>query len=71
MWIPFTGSKETIEWAGKRHFSAVLPDIKRGLAEDIVGYYAKQLAANGHTIAPRTTCASSPTPSSPTTRPRH
>ena len=44
VWIPFTGSKETIEWAGKHNFSAVLPDFKRGLTEDIVGYFAKQLA---------------------------
>jgi alkanesulfonate monooxygenase SsuD/methylene tetrahydromethanopterin reductase-like flavin-dependent oxidoreductase (luciferase family) len=56
VWIPFTGSKETIEWAGKHNFSAVLPDIKRGLAEDIVGYYAKPLAAHGHTITPDHLC---------------
>ena len=49
VWVPFTGSKETIEWAGKHNFSAVIPDHHRGLTQDIVGYYAKQLAANGHT----------------------
>ena len=56
MWIPFTGSKETIEWAGRHNFSAVLPDFKRGLTEDIVGYYAKQLADNGHAITPEHLC---------------
>jgi alkanesulfonate monooxygenase SsuD/methylene tetrahydromethanopterin reductase-like flavin-dependent oxidoreductase (luciferase family) len=56
VWVPFTGSKETIEWAGKRNFSAVLPDFKRGLTEDIVGYFAKQLAKNGHTITPEHLC---------------
>ena len=49
VWVPFTGSKETIEWAGKHNFSAVIPDHHRGLTQDIVGYFAKQLAANGHT----------------------
>jgi alkanesulfonate monooxygenase SsuD/methylene tetrahydromethanopterin reductase-like flavin-dependent oxidoreductase (luciferase family) len=56
VWIPFTGSKETIEWAGKHNFSAVLPDFKRGLTEDIVGYFAKQLAKNGHQITPEHLC---------------
>lgn len=56
VWIPFTGSKETIEWAGKHNFSAVLPDFKRGLTEDIVGYYAKNLARNGHAITPDHLC---------------
>jgi alkanesulfonate monooxygenase SsuD/methylene tetrahydromethanopterin reductase-like flavin-dependent oxidoreductase (luciferase family) len=56
VWIPFTGSKETIEWAGKLNFSAVLPDFKRGLTEDIVGYFAKQLANNGHSITPEHLC---------------
>jgi len=56
VWVPFTGSKETIEWAGKHNFSAVLPDVKRGLAEDIVGYYAKQLAKHGHQITPDHLC---------------
>ena len=48
VWVPFTGSKETIEWAAKHNFSAVIPDHHRGLTQDIVGYFAKQLAANGH-----------------------
>ena len=56
MWVPFTGSKETIEWAGKHNFSAVIPDHHRGLTQDIVGYYAKQLAAHGNTITPEHMC---------------
>jgi alkanesulfonate monooxygenase SsuD/methylene tetrahydromethanopterin reductase-like flavin-dependent oxidoreductase (luciferase family) len=56
IWIPFTGSKETIEWAGKHNFSAVLPDFKRGLTEDIVGHFAKSLSANGHRITPEHLC---------------
>jgi alkanesulfonate monooxygenase SsuD/methylene tetrahydromethanopterin reductase-like flavin-dependent oxidoreductase (luciferase family) len=56
VWIPLTGSKETIEWAGKHNFSAVLPDFKRGLTEDIIGHFAKNLASNGHKITPEHLC---------------
>ena len=56
VWIPFTGSKETIEWAGKHNFGAAIPDHHRGLTQDIVGYFAKQLAANGNTITPDHIC---------------
>lgn len=56
VWVPFTGSKETIEWAGKHNFSAVIPDHHRGLTQDIVGYYGKMLAANGHTLTPEHIC---------------
>jgi alkanesulfonate monooxygenase SsuD/methylene tetrahydromethanopterin reductase-like flavin-dependent oxidoreductase (luciferase family) len=56
IWVPFTGSKETIEWAGKRNLVGVIHAMKRGLTEDIVGYYAKQLAANGYRITPAHLC---------------
>jgi alkanesulfonate monooxygenase SsuD/methylene tetrahydromethanopterin reductase-like flavin-dependent oxidoreductase (luciferase family) len=56
VWVPFTGSKETIEWAGKRNLTCVIHHMKRGLTEDIVGYYAKQLAANGFRITPDHVC---------------
>ena len=56
VWVPFTGSKETIEWAGRHNFSAVIPDHHRGLTQDIVGYFAKQLAANGRRITPEHIC---------------
>ncbi len=56
VWVPFTGSKETIEWAGKHNFNAVIPDHHRGLTQDIVGYFARQLAANGRRITPEHIC---------------
>ncbi len=56
VWVPFTGSKETIEWAAKHNFSAVIPDHHRGLTQDIVGYFAKHLAANGRQITPEQIC---------------
>jgi alkanesulfonate monooxygenase SsuD/methylene tetrahydromethanopterin reductase-like flavin-dependent oxidoreductase (luciferase family) len=52
LWVPFTGSKETIEWAGKHDFNAVIPGFSAGLTEDVVGYFAKALAANGHRLTP-------------------
>jgi alkanesulfonate monooxygenase SsuD/methylene tetrahydromethanopterin reductase-like flavin-dependent oxidoreductase (luciferase family) len=56
VWVPFTGSKETIEWAAKYNFSAVIPDHHRGLTQDIVGYFAKQLASHGTSITPEHMC---------------
>ena len=56
VWVPFTGSKETIEWAAKHNFSAVIPDHHRGLTQDIVGYFAKQMTANGRTLTPEHIC---------------
>ena len=50
-------SKETIEWAGKHNFSAVLPDFKRGLDRRhrrLLRQAARQ--ANGHTITPDHLC---------------
>lgn len=52
IFIPFTGSKETIELAGRHNFSAVIPPGHPGVTHDIVGYYARQLAAHGHRITP-------------------
>jgi alkanesulfonate monooxygenase SsuD/methylene tetrahydromethanopterin reductase-like flavin-dependent oxidoreductase (luciferase family) len=56
VWIPFTGSKETIEWAGKHDFSAVIPALKRGVLEDITGYLAKAKARHGHRLTPDQLC---------------
>jgi alkanesulfonate monooxygenase SsuD/methylene tetrahydromethanopterin reductase-like flavin-dependent oxidoreductase (luciferase family) len=56
VWVPFTGSKKTIEWAGKRNLSAVLPEVTPGLTEDIVGHFAKALAEHGHRITPDRLC---------------
>jgi len=53
VWTPVTGSKETIEWAG-RHDIPITPGLLpiRGVREDIIRYYAKCLAANGHRLTP-------------------
>jgi alkanesulfonate monooxygenase SsuD/methylene tetrahydromethanopterin reductase-like flavin-dependent oxidoreductase (luciferase family) len=56
VWVPFTGSKETIDWAGKHDFSAVIPALKRGVLEDIVGYFAKAKARHGHRLTPDHLC---------------
>jgi alkanesulfonate monooxygenase SsuD/methylene tetrahydromethanopterin reductase-like flavin-dependent oxidoreductase (luciferase family) len=56
VYVPFTGSKETIEWAGRHNFNAVIPDHHRGLTQDIVAYFAKQLTANGRRITPEHIC---------------
>jgi alkanesulfonate monooxygenase SsuD/methylene tetrahydromethanopterin reductase-like flavin-dependent oxidoreductase (luciferase family) len=56
VWMLFAGSKETIDFAGERNFTAVLPQVTDGLTEDIISHYAKALAAHGHTITPEHLC---------------
>ena len=56
VWVPVTGSKETIEWAGRHNLSAVIHHMHRGLTEDIVGHFAKSLAKHGHRITPQHLC---------------
>jgi alkanesulfonate monooxygenase SsuD/methylene tetrahydromethanopterin reductase-like flavin-dependent oxidoreductase (luciferase family) len=56
VWVPFTGSKETIEWAGKNNLSAVIHPLHPGLTEDIVAHFAKSLAKHGHRITPQHLC---------------
>jgi alkanesulfonate monooxygenase SsuD/methylene tetrahydromethanopterin reductase-like flavin-dependent oxidoreductase (luciferase family) len=56
VWVPFTGSKETIEWAGKHDFNAVIPALKRGVLEDITGYFAKAKARHGHRLTSDQLC---------------
>jgi alkanesulfonate monooxygenase SsuD/methylene tetrahydromethanopterin reductase-like flavin-dependent oxidoreductase (luciferase family) len=53
VWVPVTGSKETIEWAG-RHDVPITPGLvpTRGLREDIIRHYARCLAQHGHTLTP-------------------
>jgi alkanesulfonate monooxygenase SsuD/methylene tetrahydromethanopterin reductase-like flavin-dependent oxidoreductase (luciferase family) len=52
VWIPVTGSKETIEWAA-RHNLPITPGLgHRGLREDVVRYYAQQLELNGFKLEP-------------------
>jgi alkanesulfonate monooxygenase SsuD/methylene tetrahydromethanopterin reductase-like flavin-dependent oxidoreductase (luciferase family) len=53
VWVPVTGSKETIEWAG-RYNIPITPGLvpTRGLREDIIRHYARCLAQHGHTLTP-------------------
>jgi alkanesulfonate monooxygenase SsuD/methylene tetrahydromethanopterin reductase-like flavin-dependent oxidoreductase (luciferase family) len=53
VWVPVTGSQETIEWAG-RHNIPITPGLvpTRGLREDIIRYYARCLAQHGHRLTP-------------------
>jgi len=53
VWVPVSGSKETIEWAG-RHDIPITPGLvpTRGLREDIIRYYARCLAQHGHRLTP-------------------
>ena len=52
-WVPVSGSKETIEWAGK-HDIPITPGLvpTRGLREDIIRYYARCLGQHGHRFTP-------------------
>ncbi len=56
MFIPFTGSKETIELAGRLDLNAVLSAGHRGVTQDIIAYFGKQLAAHGHALIPDKVC---------------
>ncbi len=56
IWLPFSGSKETIEYAGKHNFNAVIASPHQGVVEDVVSYFAKCLADNGHEITPDHLC---------------
>jgi len=53
VWVPVTASKETIEWAGK-HNIPITPGMSshRGVREDVIRYYARQLEQHGHHITP-------------------
>ena len=53
VWVPVTGSKETIEWAG-RHNIPITPGLAplRGLREDIINYYARCLGQHGYRLTP-------------------
>jgi len=52
IYLPFTGSKETIEFAARHNFRAVIPHNKPGVVEDITGYFGERLASHGHRITP-------------------
>ncbi len=52
VWIPITGSKELIEWAGRNDIPITPGEGNVGMREDIIRYYAKCLAGAGHRITP-------------------
>jgi alkanesulfonate monooxygenase SsuD/methylene tetrahydromethanopterin reductase-like flavin-dependent oxidoreductase (luciferase family) len=56
VWVPFTGSKETIEWAGRHDLSAVIHLHHKGVAEDVVNHFGKSLAQHGHRLTPDKLC---------------
>jgi alkanesulfonate monooxygenase SsuD/methylene tetrahydromethanopterin reductase-like flavin-dependent oxidoreductase (luciferase family) len=68
IWVPVIGSKESIEFAA-RHNLPITPGLGRhqGLRDDIIGFYAKSLAASA---SPRTTSRSASPPMSRTRRHR-
>jgi alkanesulfonate monooxygenase SsuD/methylene tetrahydromethanopterin reductase-like flavin-dependent oxidoreductase (luciferase family) len=54
IWMPLTGSKESIEFAGS-HNIPITPGVAStalGLQEDIIRYYGKCLAQHGHVLSP-------------------
>jgi alkanesulfonate monooxygenase SsuD/methylene tetrahydromethanopterin reductase-like flavin-dependent oxidoreductase (luciferase family) len=50
-WVPFSGSKETIEWAAERNLSAVVAGAPP-VIEDMVAYFGKCVARHGRTLSP-------------------
>ena len=52
IWVPVTGSKESIEWAA-RVDACITPGITRGVVrEDMIRYYAQQQALHGRKVTP-------------------
>jgi alkanesulfonate monooxygenase SsuD/methylene tetrahydromethanopterin reductase-like flavin-dependent oxidoreductase (luciferase family) len=56
VWIPFTGSKETIECAAAGNFGAAIHHPHRGVVQDMIAYFGKKLAESGHRISPDQIC---------------
>ncbi len=53
VWIPITGSKESIEWAAS-HNLPITPGLgaHRGVREDIIRYYGQCLERHGYQLTP-------------------
>src|SRR3954464_2379779 len=66
VWIPFTGSQETIEQAAAGNFGAAIHHTDRDVIADMIAHFARSLSRHGHRIG-RNNSASWPTPGSPTT----
>ncbi|HMK80500.1 MAG TPA: LLM class flavin-dependent oxidoreductase [Xanthobacteraceae bacterium] len=56
VWIPFTGSKETIECAAAGNFGAAIHHPHPGVVRDMIAYFGKMLAQGGHAIVPDQIC---------------
>ena len=52
IWMPITGSKETIEFAAKKNIPITPGVTSRGLLEDVIAFYGKCLEKNGHRLTP-------------------
>jgi alkanesulfonate monooxygenase SsuD/methylene tetrahydromethanopterin reductase-like flavin-dependent oxidoreductase (luciferase family) len=50
VWIPFTGSKETIECAAAGNFGAAIHHPHPGVVHDMIAHFAERLAHHGHRI---------------------
>lgn len=56
VWIPFTGSKETIECAAAGNFGAAIHHPHRGVVNDMIAHFGRMLAKAGHRISSEKIC---------------
>jgi alkanesulfonate monooxygenase SsuD/methylene tetrahydromethanopterin reductase-like flavin-dependent oxidoreductase (luciferase family) len=56
VWIPFTGSQETIDRAAAGNFGAAIHHSDRGVIDDMIAHFARALALHGHRIRPEQLC---------------
>jgi alkanesulfonate monooxygenase SsuD/methylene tetrahydromethanopterin reductase-like flavin-dependent oxidoreductase (luciferase family) len=56
VWIPFTGSRETIERAAAGNFGAAIHHTDRAVIDDMIAHFARSLARHGHRISPQQLC---------------
>ena len=52
IWMPITGSKESIEFAARQNIPITPGVTSRGLLEDVITYYSSCLARHGHCLTP-------------------
>ena len=53
VWVPVTGSKETVEWAAK-HDVAITPGVFAGpMREDSIRYFARCMGQHGRSVTPK------------------
>jgi alkanesulfonate monooxygenase SsuD/methylene tetrahydromethanopterin reductase-like flavin-dependent oxidoreductase (luciferase family) len=56
VWIPFTGSQETIERTAAGNFGAAIYHPHAGVIDDMIAHFASELARHGHRIRPDQLC---------------